>query len=105
MRTTPPITAASAPDLVQVRAWLERMIAALKFVDLVIAIVALIGRMRDINTELVKRLAHLQRKRPRSETLERLERQLALPFDALVATAPKLKKSRKGHPPGARRDV
>ena len=52
------------------------MIAALRFVELVAAIVALIGRMRDINTELVKQLAQLRRARPRSETLERLERQL-----------------------------
>ena len=63
------------------------MIAALRFVELVAAIVALIARMRDINTELVAQLAHLRRARPRSETLERLERQLVLPLDGLIVTA------------------
>ncbi len=52
----------------------------MRFVELVMAVVALIGRMRDINSELTKRVAHLTRKRPRSETLERLERQLVLPL-------------------------
>jgi transposase len=51
----------------------------------VVAIVALIGRMRDINLELTKRLAQLTVKRPRSETLKRLERQLVLPLMGLVA--------------------
>jgi transposase len=49
------------------------------------AVLALITRMRDINTELTKRLAHLTRKRPRSEALERVERQLVLPLVGLVA--------------------
>ncbi len=41
--------------------------------------------MRDLNARLVARVAHLTRKRPRSETLERLERQLVLPLEGLVA--------------------
>lgn len=45
------------------------MIAKPCFAKLVAAILALITRMRDINTELTKRVAHLTRKRPRSETL------------------------------------
>ena len=57
------------------------MIRALSFVELVAAVLALIGKMRDVNTELIKQLAHLRRARPRSETLDRLERQLALPLD------------------------
>ena len=84
MTTKPPITSPYAPDLAQVRAWLETMIKALRFVDLVMAIVALIGKMRDLNTELVRQVAHLRRARPRSETLERLQRQLTLPLDGLV---------------------
>lgn len=52
----------------------------MKFVELVVAILALIARMRDINLELTKRVTHLTRKRPRSETLARLERQLTLPL-------------------------
>jgi hypothetical protein len=37
--------------------------------------------------ELAKQLANLRRKRPRSETLERLERQLTLPLEGIVARA------------------
>ncbi len=40
-------------------------------------------------SELTKRVAHLTRKRPRSETLERLERQLVLPLMGLVAPGAK----------------
>jgi transposase len=113
MTTKPPITSPYAPDLAQVRAWLETMIKALRFVDMVVAIVALIGKMRDLNTELVRQLAHLRRARPRSETLERLQRQLTLPLAGLVVVkvaaaattgqpeggAPP-KASRRGHHPG-----
>ncbi len=66
------------------RAWLERMVRALKFVELVAAVLALVRRMRDINAELLRQLTHLRRKRPRSETLERLERQLVLPIPGVV---------------------
>jgi transposase len=83
--TPPPITSPYAPDLAQVRAWLEKMIKALRFLELIAAVLTLITKMRDANTELVKQLAHLRRARPRSETLERLERQLALPLGETVA--------------------
>jgi hypothetical protein len=53
MASRDPITSALAPDIEEVRAWLQKMIAALRFVDLVTAILALIRRMRDLNTELV----------------------------------------------------
>ena len=83
------ITSPYAPDLGQVRAWLQQMLQALRFVELVTAVVALITKMRDANTELVKQLAHLRRARPRSESLERLERQLRLPLgEAGLATVP-----------------
>lgn len=105
-----PPTSPYVPDLEQLRAWLEKMVAAMKFVELVVAIVAFIARMRDINMELTKRMAQLTRKRPRSETLERIERQLVLPLDALarVAAEPKAapqtptkpKWSRVGRHPG-----
>ncbi|HEY6727022.1 MAG TPA: transposase [Polyangiaceae bacterium] len=71
-------TSPYVPDLDQLREWLEKMLA----------VIGLIGRMRDINLELSKRVAQLTRKRPRSETLERLERQLVLPLAGLAATAP-----------------
>jgi transposase len=87
MQQTP--TSPYSPDLEQLRAWLEKMVSAMKFVELVIAIVGLIARMRDINLELTKRVAHLTRKRPRSETLDRLERQLVLPLSGLVTSGVK----------------
>ena len=83
------VTSVFAPDLDEVRAWLQKMIAALRFVELVTAVLALITRMRDLNTELIAQLAHLRRARPRSESLRRLEGQLVLPLDGLVPTAPK----------------
>ncbi|MCA9600363.1 MAG: IS66 family transposase [Myxococcales bacterium] len=85
-------TSAYTPDLAELRVWLEQMIATMRFVELVIAIIGLIGRMRDINAQLLARVAHLTRKRPRSETLERLERQLLLPLEGLVAPKAKRKK-------------
>jgi transposase len=104
------VTSAFAPDLDEVRAWLGKMIAALRFVELVAAILALIGRMRDLNTELVAQLAHLRRARPRSESLRRLEGQLVLPLDGLIvlsapkpkddAASPQDKKTRRGKHPG-----
>jgi transposase len=80
MAQPPPITSPYAPDVAEVRAWLERMVAALKLTELVMAVLSLIMRMRDINTELMRQVAHLRRTRPRSETLDRLERQLVLPL-------------------------
>jgi hypothetical protein len=103
------VTSAFAPDLDEVRAWLQRMIAALRFAELVVAILALVARMRDINTELVQQLARLRRRRPRSETLDRVERQLVLPLDGIVvitSATPNAnerddkKKSRQGRHPG-----
>ena len=112
MATLQPITSAHVPDLEQVRAWLQKMIASMRFVELIMAIIGLITRMRDINTELNKRLAHLSRKRPRSETLKRVERQLSLPFMQPAEAKPpqrstdntvdKPKVSRKGQHPGRR---
>lgn len=81
-------TSPYAPDLGQLRAWLEKMIATLRFGHLVVAMIALVTKMRDLNAELVKQLAQLRRARPRSETLERLQRQLALPFATITAPQP-----------------
>ena len=55
----PTITSPSAPDLAEVRAWIEKMIKALRFVELVSAILALISRMRDINLDLMKQIVSL----------------------------------------------
>jgi transposase len=100
---------AFAPDLEHVRAWMLEKIAALSFVELVAAVLSLLARMRDLNTELVAQLAQLRRRRPRSETLRRLEGQLVLPLDeptvrpaspAPKGTDAEPKKSRKGRHPG-----
>jgi hypothetical protein len=103
-RTT--ITSPYLPDLSELRGWLESMVASMKFVELVVAVVALVTRMRDINLELTKQLASLRRARPRSERLEWLERQLALPLGLAPRAKPEPKKSddekkkRKGRHPG-----
>lgn len=61
---------------------MEKMIKTMKLVELVAAIIGLITRMRDINTELTKRLTDMRRRRPRSETLVRVEGQLVFMFAA-----------------------
>jgi transposase len=108
-QTPPTITSPFAPDLTEVRAWMEKMIKALAFATLVTAIVALIRRMQDINFELTKKLSDLRRARPHSEKLRRLERQHQFAFMAETPAKPpapkpeterKLKKSRKGTHPG-----
>jgi transposase len=105
------VTSAFAPDLDELRAWLQKMIATLRLVEMVTAIIALIGRMRDLNAELVAQLAHLRRARPRSESLARIERQLVLPLDGLIVLPAKPKddtpsddekKKRRGRHPGRR---
>lgn len=82
--STPSISSPYAPDIAKVRAWIEEKIAARLFVEVVTAIVALLVRMRDANVELFTKLAHLKRRRPPSETLARLERQLVLPLFVVV---------------------
>lgn len=96
----PSITSPYVPDIEAVRGWLEKKIAARLFAEIVTAILSLLVRMRDANMDLFQKLAHLKRKRPPSETLERLERQLLLPTFEL---APKKKrgaksKDRSNHP-------
>ena len=81
------ITSAQVPDAEDVRRWMKEMIAALRFAELVAAVIAFVVRMRDLNTELTKRLADLRRGRPRSETLRRVEAQLALNFAAAIISA------------------
>lgn len=107
-----PITSPTAPDLVEVQTWIEKMIAATRFRELVAALLVLITRMRDLNLELAKQIAYHRRGRPRSESLKRLENQLPLPLKGLDAQPEKKKpdevkdrdkpekKSRKGKHPG-----
>ncbi|HVV51147.1 MAG TPA: hypothetical protein VHO06_15875, partial [Polyangia bacterium] len=84
MIETATVTSPYAPDVEDVRRWLEKMIKAMRLVELVAAIIALVTRMRDINTELTKRLGDARRKRPRSETLGRVEAQLLFAFGVMV---------------------
>jgi transposase len=85
------------------------MVRALRFVELVTAIVAFISRMCEVNGELTKKLTELRRARPRSERLKWVERQLVLPLGTSVArradaasdeAGTKAKASRSGRHPG-----
>jgi transposase len=113
MENPPPITSPYAPDLGEARAWLEKMIRAMRFVELVAAVIAFVTRLCEVNGELQKRLAELRRRRPRSEMLERLERQLVLPLAGLAGSGAvagstrgdggkrnRPKRTRKGRHPG-----
>jgi transposase len=109
--SSPPITSPYTPDLEEVRVWLKKMIAALEFVELVSAVVSFISRMCALNTELTVQLVNLQRKRPKSESLRRIEGQLVLPLDLVTYVAPQAaddepaksksrKRSQRGKHPG-----
>jgi transposase len=111
MATPPPpqvekITCTYQPDVESVRAWLQKMVVEARFLELVVAVVALIARLRDLNTHLMKQVAHLKRARPPSETLRRLERQMTFSFLGKAPKAPaddkKERKKRRGRHPGRR---
>ena len=96
----PPITSSSVPDLEAVRAFLLAMVARSAFGEMITAILALLVRMRDLNSDLMAKLASRSRKRPPSETLRRL--QLELPFEPgspandARPLPPKKKKKKRG---------
>jgi transposase len=75
---TPPITNALAPDLDAVGKFIADMVAKGAIGALVTAVVALLVKMRDLNTELMRKLASKSRKHPPSEAMRRL--QMELPF-------------------------
>lgn len=112
MASPPAPTSPQVPDMGALKEWLERAIASRSFSVLVQAILALVLRMRDLNLELCRRLANMQRKRPKSERLSPLKGQLALAFGTVlveVATPPtpppgvREKRCRKGRHPGRSR--
>ncbi|MFI5302588.1 MAG: transposase, partial [Polyangiales bacterium] len=74
----PPITSVFDPDLGVVRRFIQDMLSRGAVVALVAAIVALLARMRDLNTELMKKLASKSRKRPPNEAMRRLQMELPL---------------------------
>jgi len=41
------ITSAQAPDIEEVRKWLQQMIKSLRFGELILAVIAFVTRMRD----------------------------------------------------------
>jgi transposase len=73
-----PITSVVDPDLGAVRRFIEDMLARGAIAALVASIVALLARMRDLNTELVRKLASKSRKRPPNEAMRRLQLELPL---------------------------
>lgn len=99
---------AFTPDLREVRTFLELKIKEGSFVALIAAVLYLIGRMCKYNAELMTRIAQLTRRRPKSETLERVEQQLAFAFPQVTASRAKPaaeqpekpKQSRRGRHPG-----
>ena len=82
-----PITSAQVPDLDVVRAFITDMIARGAIVALIAAVVALLGRMRDLNNELMAKLASKTRLRPPSETLRRLQLELPLLMEPVANDA------------------
>lgn len=109
MKASPTITSPYAPDLAEVRGWMEKMVKAMRLVELVAAVLALVARLRDLNTELTKRLAEQRRSRPPSEKLRRVEQQLVLDFGEFMketsgekppARQKKRAASRRGSHPG-----
>jgi len=71
---------ALAPDLEAIRRFIVQMIARGAIAEMIAAVLALLQKMRDLNTELMTKIAAASRKRPPSETLRRLQLELPLMF-------------------------
>jgi len=101
-----PITSAFDPDFGAVRSFITDMLARGAVAALIAAIIALLTRMRDINTELMGKLASKSRKRPPNEAMRRLQLELPLmwtpaandaskPRPAIAENKPKTKRGPK----------
>jgi transposase len=91
-----PITSSVSPDLDAVAKFVRDMIARGAIAELIAAVLALLTRMRDLNTELAARIASGRRKRPPSETMRRLQLELPGVFaPSANDTAPKVEKKKK----------
>ncbi|MBX3210767.1 MAG: transposase [Labilithrix sp.] len=82
---TPPVEVnlrghALAPNLAALRRWMMEMLARGALVELVTAVLGLLQRMFEVNTELTARIASSSRKRPPNESLRRLQMELPLMF-------------------------
>jgi len=71
---------ALAPDLEAIRRFIVQMIARGAIAEMIASVLALLQRMRELNTELMTKMAATSRKRPPSETLHRLQLELPLMF-------------------------
>jgi transposase len=96
----PLITSATDPDLDAVRKFIADMLAKGAVAALVAAIVGLLARMRDLNTELMRRLASHTRKRPPNEAMRRLQMEMPLlcapaANDGAMPAVPEGKKPKK----------
>src|SRR6476620_176070 len=73
-------------DRKRLRSLITESVAEGAIAVLISTIIGLLTRMRDLNQELVRQLAWKNRKRPASETTQRL--QLELPFAAMASPEP-----------------
>ena len=71
---------ALAPDLEAIRRFIVEMLARGAIAEMIASVLALLQRMRELNTELMAKIAAASRKRPPSETLHRLQLELPLMF-------------------------
>lgn len=71
---------ALAPNLAVLRRWMMEMISRGALVELVAAVLGLLQRMFEVNSELTARLANGSRKRPPNESMRRLQMELPLMF-------------------------
>ena len=71
---------ALAPDLAAIRHFIVQMVARGAIAEMIVSVLALLQRMRELNTELMTKIAAASRKRPPSETLHRLQLELPLMF-------------------------
>ena len=81
-KATRPLTSPLVPDLAAVRTFITEMVAKGAIVALIEAILGLLTRMRDLNTDLVRQLAQSRRARPHSERASALQGEL--PFAKIV---------------------
>lgn len=78
------MTSVHDPDLGLVERFIQQKFAEGALAVLLATVLALLARMRDLNTELRQQLAQGRRKRPPSETMQRLQMELPL-WGAAVA--------------------
>jgi transposase len=95
------ITSAIAPDFGVVEKFIADMLAKGAVAALIAAIVALVTRMRDLNTELMGTLASKSRKRPPNEAMRRLQMELPLLWtppanDAKPVPVPEKERKKRG---------